>query len=115
MPGIQVVGRWLNRTLVGVDGAAVGRIVEIYLDDRTNQPHWALVASVARSGNLVPITDAVERGNHISVPFQSAIVASAPGMGPAGALSEQEEADLHHHYGLDYRPRPMEFEPRAVP
>jgi hypothetical protein len=114
MPGIDVVSHWLNRTLVGADGATIGRIIEIYLDDRTDQPNWALVASVAERGNLVPIADAIECDNDISVPFNSHIVASAPGMTPAGALSEEEEADLHRHYGLDYVPRPMEFEPRAV-
>jgi hypothetical protein len=114
MPGIDVVSHWLNRTLVGADGATIGRIVEIYLDDRTDQPNWALVASVAERGNLVPIADATELENDIAVPFNSYIVASAPGMAPAGALSEEEEAHLHHHYGLHYVPRPMEFEPRAV-
>jgi sporulation protein YlmC with PRC-barrel domain len=110
MPGIDVVSGWRNLAVVGADGATIGKIAEIYLDDRTDRPEWALVSSVARGGNLVPIADATQQNNAVHVPYDSARVASAPGMGSAGALSEDEEAHLYRHYGLQFAPRPIEID-----
>jgi uncharacterized protein (TIGR02271 family) len=38
----------------------------------------------------------------VSVPFDKATVKDAPKMDPDGRLSQQEEAELYRHYGLDY-------------
>lgn len=107
MPGIDVVNHWRNLAVVGADGATIGRIAEIYLDDRTDRPEWALVSSVAKDGNLVPIASATQRDNAVHVPYDSARVTSAPGMTAVGALSEDEEASLYKHYDLDFEPRPV--------
>ena len=114
--GIDVVSRWRGLPVIGTDGVKVGQITEIYLDDRDDQPRWALVGDAPGQGNLVPIGAATERDGAVHVPYDSATVGGAPGMAPAGGLSEDEEADLHHHYGLDYRPRPIELdeEPSAA-
>jgi hypothetical protein len=89
----------------------VGRIEEIYLDDRDDQPRWALVAPTGTGpGHLVPIADAVERDGAVHVPYDSGTVLAALDMPAAGGLSEEEEADLHQHYGLPYEPRPIELD-----
>ena len=50
----EVISRWRNMAVRGADGVEVGRIEEIYLDDRDDQPRWALVARVgAGPGSLV--------------------------------------------------------------
>jgi PRC-barrel domain len=109
----EVISRWRNMSMLGADGAELGRIEEIYLDDRDDLPRWALVRSLS-GGNLVPIADAVERGDAVHVPFDSSRVAGAPSMPGAGGLSE-EEAELYHHYGLDYVPRPIELDLEPAP
>jgi|tagenome__1003787_1003787.scaffolds.fasta_scaffold18818289_1 sporulation protein YlmC with PRC-barrel domain len=108
--GIDVVSRWRGLPVIGTDGVKVGQITEIYLDDRDDQPRWALVGDSPGQGSLCPIGAAVERDGAVHVPYDSARVTAAPGMAPAGGLSEEEEADLHYHYGLDYRPRPIELD-----
>jgi hypothetical protein len=105
----EVISRWRNMTMRGADGIEVGRIEEIYLDDRDDQPRWALVDGTG-PGNLVPIAEAVERDDTIHVPYDSPTVLAAPSMPGAGGLSEEEEADLHQHYGLAYQPRPIELD-----
>jgi sporulation protein YlmC with PRC-barrel domain len=123
--GIDVVSRWRGLDVVGTDGEKVGQITEIYLDDRDDQPRWALVEGSAQSvertrmpgdptGNLVPIGEAYERDQTVCVPYDSTVVATAPGMAPAGGLSEEEEAELHRHYGLAYLPRPLELDDDPV-
>jgi uncharacterized protein YrrD len=43
MPDIETVATWRGRTMVDRDGGKVGPITDIYADDRTGQPQWALV------------------------------------------------------------------------
>ena len=105
----EVISRWRNMTVLAADGVEVGRIDEIYLDDRDDQPRWALVTGTG-AGNLVPIADAIESVDAIHVPYGSEQVLSAPSMPPAGGLSEEEEVELFEHYGLRYEPRPIELD-----
>jgi hypothetical protein len=108
--GIDIVSHWRNRTVVSADGGVAGRITEIYLDDRDDQPRWALIGSPDDSDHLVPISEAIERETAVHVPYDLAVVIAARGMAPAGGLSEDEEAELFSHYGLDYEPRPIELD-----
>jgi hypothetical protein len=114
VPGIDIVSHWRNLTVVSGDGGVVGRITEIYLDDRDDQPRWALVSSPDGRDHLVPISDAVERDNAVHVPYELDLVLAARGMAPAGGLSEEEEAELFGHYGLEYEPRPIELDEPEV-
>jgi sporulation protein YlmC with PRC-barrel domain len=109
----EVISRWRNMTVLGADGVVVGHIEEIYLDDRDDQPRWALVSGTG-SGNLVPIADAVESGGKIHVSYGSRQVLLAPSMPAAGGLSEEEELELHEHYDLPYEPRPIELDLEPV-
>jgi hypothetical protein len=108
--GIDIVSHWRNRTVVSADGGVLGRITEIYLDDRDDQPRWALIGSPDDSDHLVPISEAFERENAVHVPYDLDVVIAARGMAAAGGLSEEEEAELFSHYGLEYEPRPIELD-----
>jgi hypothetical protein len=43
-PSIETVRGWRDKTMVDRDGAPLGRITHIYLDQVTGEPEWALVA-----------------------------------------------------------------------
>ena len=49
--------------LVGSDGERIGKIDEIYLDDRTGEPEWALVNTglFGMRSSFVPLRDATAR------------------------------------------------------
>ena len=113
MLDIETLRRWCGMRVVGADGAGIGTITDIYLDDRDDQPRWALVGS--GGGHLVPISEAVERDGAVHVPYDSTLVAAAPGMAPVGWLSDEEEAELFGHYGLAYEPRPIELDEHPEP
>jgi uncharacterized protein (TIGR02271 family) len=95
---------WRGQTMVGSGGDKIGKIEEIYLDEQTEQPEWALVHTgmFGSKATFVPIADASTQGGDVQVPFEKATVKDAPKMEPDGELSEQDEAALYSHYGLDY-------------
>jgi uncharacterized protein (TIGR02271 family) len=85
-------------------GKKIGTVKDIYLDQQTDQPEWALVSTslVGGKGSFVPLAQATMVGNDIKVPYSKDMVSGAPSMDPDGQLSQQEEAELYRYYGLDY-------------
>jgi hypothetical protein len=99
-PSIETVSGWRKKALVDREGAPLGHIVHIYLDQVTGEPEWALVAS-GQGGRqvFVPLVDAAERGDQIDVPVGRALVSDAPAIRPGRQLSKEDTARLHGHYG----------------
>ena len=95
---------WRGQDLYDNDGSKVGRIEEIYLDADTDQPEWALVNTgmFGTKQTFIPIRDASTSDNGPTVPYDKNLIKDAPKMDADGRLSQQEEADLYRHYGLDY-------------
>jgi uncharacterized protein (TIGR02271 family) len=82
----------------------LGTIDAIYLDDETGQPEWATVTSglfTAKTA-FVPLAQAQDIGDSVQVPYDKQQVKNAPSMPADGQLSQDEEAALYRHYGLDY-------------
>jgi hypothetical protein len=82
------------------EGAPLGRIVHVYLDQDTEEPEWALVAT-GQGGRqvFVPLVDAAEQQDQIRVPLERALVADAPAIRAGRQLSKEATARLHGHYG----------------
>ena len=90
--------------MVDPAGDKLGTIDAIYLDDETGLPEWATVTSglfIAKIA-FVPLARAQEMGDSVQVPYDKDQVKGAPSMEPDGQLSQDEEAELYRHYGLDY-------------
>lgn len=85
-------------------GDKIGSIEEIYLDEETDQPEWALVNTglFGTKSSFVPLKDASSEGDTLRVPFEKGQVKDAPKVDPDGKLSQREEAELYRHYGLEY-------------
>jgi uncharacterized protein (TIGR02271 family) len=103
-PSIDTVQSWQGRTMVDPAGDKLGTIDAIYLDDETGQPEWATVASGLFSAKaaFVPLAQAQAMGDSVQVPYDKQQVTDAPAMQADGSLSQDEEAELSRHYGLDY-------------
>lgn len=105
MPTTHDVQDWSGRHLVGPDGAKIGTIDGIYVDDHTGQPTWALVNTglLHRTSSFAPITDAILRGDDVQVPFDKDTVRGAPGVDPDEHLTPEREEALYRYYGrTDY-------------
>jgi hypothetical protein len=97
---------WHSRTIVGSDGEEIGKVGELYLDDRTENPGWATVASGPSGGksHFIPLAGASPDGDMIRARVTLSQVKDAPSVDPDGHLSEQQEAQLFEHYGISGRP-----------
>jgi uncharacterized protein (TIGR02271 family) len=103
-PSIETAQAWQGRTMVDPAGDKLGTIDAIYLDDETGQPEWATVTSgmfIAKIA-FVPLAQAQDTGDSVQVPYDKQQVKNAPSMEAGGQLSQDEEAELYRHYGLDY-------------
>jgi sporulation protein YlmC with PRC-barrel domain len=101
------VPNWRGRDVVDQNGHAVGVITDLYVDDATGRPEWAMVKSglFSRHVTFVPLSAASARGMQVQVPFDQRHIHDAPKLDhPDGRLSADEEARLYAHYGLEYGP-----------
>jgi uncharacterized protein (TIGR02271 family) len=103
-PTIETLQTWQGRTMVDPAGDKLGTIDAIYLDDETGQPEWATVTSGLFSAKaaFVPLAQAQDIGDSVQVPYDKQQVKNAPAMQADGSLSQDDEAELYRHYGLDY-------------
>jgi uncharacterized protein (TIGR02271 family) len=95
---------WRGRNAVDADGTKIGTVEEVYLDADTDQPEWLAVMTGLFGSKIsfVPIADATDTGGDVRVPYSKDQVKDAPHAEADGRLSQQEEAELYRHYGLDY-------------
>jgi PRC-barrel domain len=95
---------WHSRTLVASDGEEIGKVSDIYLDDRTENPGWATVSSGLLGGksHFIPLAGASPDGDKIRARVTIDQVKDAPSVDIDGHLSEQQEAQLLEHYAIPY-------------
>ena len=95
---------WQGRTLKDRNGDTIGTIDALYLDQQTDKPEWALVNTglFGTKSSFVPLAGAAPRDEDVVVRVEAQRVKDAPKMAPDEELSEQQEAELFRHYGIDY-------------
>jgi uncharacterized protein (TIGR02271 family) len=95
---------WQNRDLIASDGEKIGSVKEIYEDQRTGKPEWALVTSglFGSRSHFVPLAGAEPTGEAVRVTVSKEQVMEAPSIDGDGELSEQDEQALFEHYGVPY-------------
>jgi sporulation protein YlmC with PRC-barrel domain len=103
-PSIKTARAWLGWVMVDRDGDKLGEVTDIYLDNETGRPDWAVVRTglFGLRSSFVPLAEATQAGDQVQVPYQKPQVKDAPNVAPDGQLSPAEEAELYRHYGLDY-------------
>ncbi|WP_369070521.1 DUF2382 domain-containing protein [Kineococcus terrestris] len=91
-------------TVTGQDGDKIGKVDEVYLDDRTGDPEWVSVKTGLFGSNvsLIPLDRASLSDGTITVPFDKSKVKDAPNHDPGAHLSEADEQGLYEYYGIAY-------------
>jgi uncharacterized protein (TIGR02271 family) len=92
----------LGRSVIGPDGEKIGKVEEIYLDTHSQHPEWISVTTgfFGSHRSLVPLSEAIDEGSDLRIPYSQEQVKAAPHYDPDRELSEVEEADLYRHYGM---------------
>src|SRR5215218_4268371 len=95
---------WRGREVVDRDGDKIGKLEEIYLDQQTGEPEWALVNTglFGTKSSFVPLEGAADEDGNVRVSYEKAQIKDAPSIDPNGALSQQEEQALYQHYGRSW-------------
>jgi len=100
----QDIQNAIGGPLYGSDGAKIGKVSQVYLDDVTGQPEWVTVSTGLFGGkeNFVPVAQSEFTDDGLRVAYDKDTVQNAPRIDADGHLSPDQEGDLYRHYGLDY-------------
>ena len=79
-PSIETARGWRGRVMVDRDSNKIGEVVDIYLDNETDRPEWAVVRTglFGLRSTFVPLAEAREVGDELQVPHQRLQVKQAP-------------------------------------
>jgi sporulation protein YlmC with PRC-barrel domain len=93
---------WRGRKMVDRDGARIGTIEDVFVDDREEGTSWATVKTgrLGRTVRLLPIGDARQVKSKVEVPFAASQVETAPEIGADGNLTMEGERRLVAHYAV---------------
>ncbi|PPB48820.1 photosystem reaction center subunit H [Arthrobacter pityocampae] len=84
------------------DGAVLGSMGQLYVDDATGEPSWVTVATHAAGSpeSFAPLREATLDGRDVRLPYPHSMVYDSPKMSQDGHLSPEEEQHLLRYYGL---------------
>ncbi|MBG6225107.1 stress response protein YsnF [Arthrobacter sp. CAN_A2] len=84
------------------DGAVLGPMGQLYVDDATGEPSWVTVAThtAGNPESFAPLRDATLDGQDVRLPYPHSTVYDSPKMSQDGHLSPEEEQHLLRYYGL---------------
>ncbi|GAA1947470.1 PRC-barrel domain-containing protein [Streptomyces durmitorensis] len=96
----------IGRKAFDRNGAKIGTIDEVYLDDATGAPEWAAIRTGLFSRDaFVPLEPSeLTSDGTLRIPFERSLIKDAPDFGVGRHLSPEQELQLYHHYGLDITP-----------
>lgn len=91
----------IGTTIEDPQGHSIGKINQIFLDDKTEQPSWVSVSTgFFSSDSLVPLAGAKVAGDHLQVPVSKDRVKSAPHLASGQEISPDAQRELYSHYGI---------------
>jgi uncharacterized protein (TIGR02271 family) len=103
----QTLSNWLGHTALDRDGEPLGRVEELYLDDETDAPKWALLSSPERPDDppFVPLAGVAEAGSTLRLAVdRRAAIASPRLRAEDGVLTPEQEQALATHYAAPAAP-----------
>ncbi|MFJ3705401.1 MULTISPECIES: PRC-barrel domain-containing protein [Streptomyces] len=95
----------IGRKAFDRQGAKIGTVDEVYLDDATGVPEWAAVRTgLFTRDAFVPLEPSEFVDGALLIPFDRTLIKDAPDFGVGRHLSPEQELQLYRHYGLDSSP-----------
>ncbi|MCW2529615.1 MAG: uncharacterized protein JWM76_4475 [Pseudonocardiales bacterium] len=90
----------IGRTALDSDGAKIGKVSQVYLDDQTQQPVWIAVHTglFGNKESFAPLFGAHVTGDEIVLGVSKDLVKDAPSVDADGHLEDDENDRLYAHY-----------------
>jgi uncharacterized protein (TIGR02271 family) len=100
----ESVAQLRGAEVIDASGDKVGTVEEIYLDQETSQPEWALVKTglFGSKSTFVPLSGASPEDDALRVQYEKDQIKDAPKIEADQQLSQSEERELYQHYGMGY-------------
>lgn len=95
------VDRIVGATAYDDSGDKIGTVDQVYIDDETRDPKFALVNTglFGLRSSFVPLEGASMDGDDLRVGFSKDRVKDAPNLDPEGHLEPEQELELFAYYG----------------
>jgi uncharacterized protein (TIGR02271 family) len=89
-------------TVVDASGGKIGKVGQVYVDDRTGQPDWVTVKTglFGTKESFVPLAAARLERDRLVVGVTKDQVSGAPQADADGRISERDEVEIYRYYGL---------------
>ncbi len=99
----QDVQQFIGRTAVDNEGNKVGKIGQVYLDERTGLPLWITVATgmLGTRQSFAPISGSQFDGEQVTLTVSKGLIKDAPSIDDDGQIDASEQEALYRHYA-DY-------------
>lgn len=112
--GAEEAAGWLDYGLDDIDGAGIGRVSGIFVDEETGKPAWLLAKLGRFSGDVaIPFHDCAAVAGKVWVPYHRDIIREAPIVDPSRPLNREQELLLCEYFGLgDSHGRALEVKDR---
>ncbi len=96
----QDVQQFIGRTAVDSEGSKVGKIAQIYLDERTGLPLWVTVATgmLGTRQSFAPISGSRFDGDQVTLAVSKDLIKDAPSIDDDGQVNASEQEALYRHY-----------------
>ena len=128
MTDVSEVLEWHGRTVVATDGDKLGKIEQIYFDQETNRPEWALIDTgmFAGKSSFMPLQGATSDGEQVTAAYSKDQVKALPRSSPPArsprpkrpsstATTESSTASRARAAGCPRQARPGPTASRASP
>ncbi len=89
-----------GQTAVDVNGAKIGKIGQVYVDDQTSAPLWVTIATgmFGTKESFAPLYGAQITGEGLQLAVTKDMVKDAPGVEADGHIEDSENAALYTYY-----------------
>lgn len=89
-----------GQTAVDVNGAKLGKIEQIYVDDRSGQPLWVTINTgmFGTKQSFAPLYGSRPAGDDLQLAVTKDMVKDAPGVEADGHIEDSENEALYTHY-----------------
>lgn len=96
----QEIDRMVEATAYDRNGDKIGDVIEIYVNEETEEPTFVSVRSGVADGSerLVPVTGFSWDSDHVVLPYDRAVILESPRLGSGGELSASDEEELLAYY-----------------